>query len=604
VVSRANNLFLKDTGSGEEKQITKDGLPDMRFGIRPSWYKLSRIDRPESGTERSMPADIAWSDDSRRFITYRYDNSRSKDLLLFQTIPDSGFRARVYAYERALPGDTALALLDYFLYDTEKDTLRRVCLKTRPAFLAWGMPRWIPGTDRLTFLVWHRGYRQVDLVEINGCTGETQVLLSERSSTYVDLHMLDFRILRESMEILWLSERDGWNHLYLMEYESGRLKHRITEGAYVVREIVYVDEKQRTVLFTAGGREMDRDPYYRHLYRVSLDGGEPVLLTPEDAEHEISGSPKGRFVVDTYSRVDQPSRTVLRSGDDGRLIRVLEEADIQKLKQAGWRPPERFRVKARDGKTDLYGVLFRPSGFDPEKSYPVIDATYSGPQAVRTPKSFLRGVRNQDLSLAELGFIVITVDGMGTANRSKSFHDVSYRNLGDCGTEDHIAALRQLARRYPYMDLNRVGIYGHSAGGYDAVHAMLTHPGIYKVGVSSAGNHDHRMAKVWWPELYMGYPVGPQYAEQSNLSLAGNLMGRLLLVHGDMDNNVNPACTLRMAGALIEADRDFDLLILPNSNHDLSRHRYFIRKRWDYFVRFLMGEVPPSNYVIQPWEDL
>jgi len=333
------------------------------------------------------------------------------------------------------------------------------------------------------------------------------------------------------------------------------------------------------------------------LYRVNLEGKGLSLLTPEKAHHQIFISPKGKYLVDNISRVDLPTITVLRRTRDGKKLLTLARADVTKLKEMGWQFPEPFKVKARDNKTDIYGVIFRPSRFDPSRHYPVIDGTYTGPQAVRTPKSFIRGLRNSDQPLAELGFIVVTIDGLGSARRSRAFHDVSYKNLGDIGAADHIKAIKELAGRYPYMDIQKVGIYGHSAGGYDAAHALLTHPEFYKVAVSSAGNHDHRMAKIWWPELYMG-PMGDHYNKQSNLSLVKNLKGKLLLVHGDMDNNVNPASTLRLAAELVKANKDFDLLIIPNRRHNLSDHPYFIRKRWDYFVTHLLGKTPPPQYKI------
>jgi dipeptidyl aminopeptidase/acylaminoacyl peptidase len=330
------------------------------------------------------------------------------------------------------------------------------------------------------------------------------------------------------------------------------------------------------------------------LYRINRDGTGLILLTPEKAEHQIRLSPNKKYFVDTYSRVDLPPVSLLRRLKDGKILMKLQRADIKDLLATGWQPPEPFTVKARDGQTDLYGVIFRPTRFDPQKKYPVIDSSYSGPQAVRTPKSFRRGCLTLDQSVAELGFIVIAIDGLGTANRSKAFQDFSYKNLGDIGAPDHITGIKQLAKKYSCFDMTRVGIYGHSAGGYDAAHALLIHPEFYKVAVSSAGNHDHQMAKAWWPEHYQGYPVGKHYVEQSNLTLAENLQGKLLLIHGDMDNNVNPASTLRLAAELVKADKDFDLVLIPNRSHRLANHPYFIRKLWDHFVRHLHGKEPPG----------
>ena len=594
---RDHNLFLRSQETEEEIHLTTDGEPEYDYAYRPSWYKLIDMTRKDDDDEHSPG--VSWSPDSKKIATFRYDRRNAQYLYLLRYAPENNLRAVPFAYERALPGDTALAMVEYVLFDVENQKQIPVDAPRRPAFLLGNTPQWTEDGKRLFFLDWHRGYDAVDLVEIDPSTGETRVLIEERSPTRIDVYMLNFQYVKNGREIVWLSERDGWNHLYLFDGKTGELKNRITEGAFVVRNIVYVDEKKRRILFTASGREPGRDPYLLHLYRVDFDGSDLRLLTPENAEHEIHMSPDGSFFVDNVSRVDQAPKSILKKSG-GQTLRVLESANIEKLLATGWKWPEPFCVKARDGKTDIYGVIFRPSNFDPSRKYPVIDATYTGPHTFRTPKSFYRAFRNQDQPIAELGFIVVTVDGFGSAKRSRSFHDFSYKNLGDIGAEDHITAIRQLAGKYPWMDISRVGIYGHSAGGYDAAHALLTHPEFYKVAVASAGNHDHRMAKVWWPELYMG-PLGAHYEEQSNLTLAGNLEGKLLLVHGDMDNNVHPSCTMRFVDALIKANKDFDLLILPNSSHGMGNHRYFTRRRWDYFVEHLLGVEPPDGYEIAPF---
>ena len=373
-------------------------------------------------------------------------------------------------------------------------------------------------------------------------------------------------VVDDGNELLWISEQDGWAHLYLYDGRTGEKKRQITSGSWIVREIRYVDEENRVVYFTAAGKETGRDPYYRHLYRVNMDGSGLELLTPEDAEHEIRFSPTGQYFIDSYSRVDLPPVAVLRS-NDGRLITKLQEADIAELSAMGWRFPERFKAKARDGITDIYGVIYRPSHFSPDKLYPIIEGNYSGPQTIRTPKSFLAGTFSQDQALAELGFIVVTIDGLGSAYRSKAFSDFSFKNLGDGGFPDHITAFKQLADRYPYMDLSRVGIYGASAGGYGAARAILAHPDFYQVSVAWAGNYDHRTDKSSWNERYMGIEVGEHYEEQSCCHLARNLKGRLLMMHGDMDENVHPSSLIQLVEALIKANKDFDMLIIPNATH-------------------------------------
>lgn len=589
------NLWVRNVKSEEEFALTSDGESKHDYATSRSWYWMICESDPSLNKE-DLSIDVVWSPDSKKLVTYRTDRRKTKKLWLYQSMPDSGYRAQVWSYERPLPGETDCTTLTYMIFDIKERGQIPVNLEPLSTIVAWGNPRWFQDSKRLYFQQYERGYQTLHLLEIDAETGGIHRVITESSDTQVDVDKRDYRILEKRDEVVWMSERDGWSHLYLYDLETGELKNRITEGEFVVRYIFHVDEKKKVVYFVASGRELNRDPYLTHLYRVNLDGSELTLLTPENAQHEPSLSPDHKYFVDTYSRVDLPPKHILRQLKDGKLIRSLEESDVTDLLATGWRFPEPFKVKARDGETDIYGVIFRPSNFDESKMYPVIDGTYSGPQAVRTPKTFRRGCRNSDQPLAELGFIVVTIDGLGTANRSKAFHDYSYKNLGDIGAEDHILGLRQLFERYPYVDLERVGIYGHSAGGYDAAHALLTHPQFYKVAVSSAGNHDHQMAKAWWPEHWMGFPVEDHYVAQSNLTLAKNLEGKLLLVHGDMDNNVNPASSLRLAGELIKANKDFDLLIIPNRRHGLSDHAYFIRKRWDYFVEHLLGVDPPKNY--------
>ena len=403
--------------------------------------------------------------------------------------------------------------------------------------------------------------------------------------------------INDGAEVLWASERDGWMHLYLYDGKTGTLKNQITSGAWVVRGIRHVDEDNRVLYFTAGGREAGRDPYLEHLYRVNLDGGGLRLLTPEDANHSIAFSPDGQYFVDTYSRVDHAPISVLRRASDGRTVRDLEQTNIDRLLATGWKWPEPFAAKARDGATDIYGIIWRPSTFDPSMRYPVVEQIYTGPHGFFVPKTF-SAYRNTAQSIAELGFVVIQVDGLGTARRSREFHLFSYRNLGDGGIPDHIAAMRQMAQQYPYMDLTRVGIYGHSAGGYDATRAILMHPDFYKVAVSSAGNHDHRLDKAVWNTQWMGLPIDKHYDEQSNVMQAHRLQGKLLLVHGDVDENVPVSATLRLVDALIKADKNFEMLIMPNQTHSLGRHPYFIRKRWNFFVEHLLDVKPPEDFRI------
>ena len=591
------NLWVRNAETKEEFALSTDGENNYDYAASRSWYWKECISNPEENKE-ARSIDVSWSPDSKKIATYRSDRRDVGRLFLYQACPDSGYRAKVWAYERSLPGETHTPYLEYTLFDVASRTQVKVDLAPQSTVVAWGSPAWMKDAKTLYLQQYERGYQELNLLAVDAATGAVRNVIHETSETQVDVDKRDYRLLEKRGEVVWMSERSGWSMLYRYDWTTGALINAITTGDFVVRSILHVDEDRGVVYFLASGREQGRDPYYQHLFRVGFNGKGLKLLTVEDGEHVIRLSPDKKYFVDSYSRVDLPPVHKLRRLKDGKLIRKLGEGDVRDLLATGWSFPERFAAKARDGETDIYGVIFRPSNFDPKKSYPVIDGSYSGPQAVRTPKSFRRGCRNSDVELAELGFVVVTIDGLGTANRSKAFHDFSYKNLGDIGADDHIAALRQLAETRPWMDLDRVGIYGHSAGGYDATHALLIRPDFYDVAVSSAGNHDHQMAKAWWPEHWMGFDVGPHYVAQSNLTLAKNLKGKLLLVHGDMDNNVNPASTLRMAGELIKANKDFDLLLIPNRDHGLGGHNYFTRKRWDYFVRHLLGVEPPKEYEI------
>ena len=387
-----------------------------------------------------------------------------------------------------------------------------------------------------------------------------------------------------------MSERDGWNHLYLYDADTGRVKNQITKGPWVVRRVERVDEKARQIRFQAGAIRPEQDPYHVHYGRVNFDGSGIEILTAGDGTHSIEFSPDRRFFVDRWSRVDLPPVTELRRTDDGSLVCELERGDWSALLDTGWRPPERFVAKGRDGKTDIYGVIFRPTNFDPKKKYPVIEEIYAGPHGAFVPKRFRSYYKPQ--SLAELGFIVVQIDGMGTSHRSKKFHNVCWKNLGDAGFPDRMLWIRAAAQKYPYMDLTRVGIYGGSAGGQSALRALLAHGDFYKVAVADCGCHDNRMDKIWWNELWMGWPVGPHYEAQSNVTQAHRLQGKLLLIVGEKDRNVDPASTMQVVHALIKADKDFDLLVMVGAGHGAAETPYGNRRRQDYFVRHLHGVEP------------
>jgi dipeptidyl aminopeptidase/acylaminoacyl peptidase len=445
-----------------------------------------------------------------------------------------------------------------------------------------------------------RGAKAFRLMMIDRVSAQARPIAVERGPTMVEAaHGIgtkpNLHVTENGAEIMF-SERDGWAHLYLLDGVTATVKHQITKGPWVVRELVRVDEKARKIWFTAGGREPERDPYYRHLYSIDFAGSNLTLLTPEDAEHEITLSPSGSWVVDRFSRVDLAPTTVVRSLD-GKTVLPLERANLTRLLDTGWRFPERFVTKAADGTTDIYGVIQTPSTFDSTIRYPVVEEIYPGPQNIHVPKAFQAGGDLQ--ALVELGMVGIIIDGRGTPFRAKAFHDYSHGRLENGGgLEDHLAAYRQLGASRRYLDLDRVGIYGHSAGGFASARAIFLYPDFYKVAVSSAGNHDQRGNIAIWGETYQGMPSGDNYRSQANASIAASLKGKLLLAFGDMDDNVPPALTFQVIDALIAANNDYDLLVVTNGSHTMYTNPYFRRRRWDYFVEHLMGFKPPDRYRI------
>jgi dipeptidyl-peptidase-4 len=597
VYLRDDNLWVRDVASGKEAQLSTDGAPF-------NGYAASDIGEYVTRTMLARPPvpPVVFSPDSRHMLAYRIDVRRVRRIAVAETV--MGAPSRVHEYPFPNAGDADLPMVSPVAFDLETGTALPLKMPAFGRVMSYeSIACWSPDARRVCFNSDTRGYKAVSVNVADLTTGEVKTPLVEPADTYID-RGYDARLVGD--DLVWMSERDGWKHLYRIDGTTGQVRNQITRGEWAVRDIVHVDAKR--IYFTAGGREAGEDPYQRILYSVGLDGSGLKRLTPEDADHDIAFSPDGRYFVDSFSRLDLAPVTVLRTAD-GRMIRELQRADITRLVATGWKPPERFSVKAADGTTDIYGAIFRPTNFDPAKRYPVLDAIYPGPQTIRTRKTFTAPNWNgNEFGIAELGFIVVTIDGRGTPFRSKAFHDVSFGKLGTAGTlEDHVAGLKQLAARHPELDLDRVGIYGHSGGGYASARAMLDYPDFYKVAVSSAGNHDQRNYTAAWGERYQGYPVGDNYLEQATPLLASRLKGKLLLVHGDMDDNVSPSHTLQLADALIAANKDFDLLIMPNRNHgmiDLAKGAsapsitdpYFIRRRWDYFVQNLMGVTPPTEF--------
>ncbi|MXY75528.1 MAG: prolyl oligopeptidase family serine peptidase [Acidimicrobiia bacterium] len=614
VTVTGGDLVLLDHAEGGWATLTDDAEAAFGYGSSPEGRNSAVTDRLKN---RTVTPRVMWSPDERYILTHRLDERRVGTMHLWQPAPPGGsLRPRIHSYRQALPGDPELPLAHLVVFET--GTGRRTDLSWAPLespFLTpieLGHAWWSTASDAVYFVDWDRDRRSVRLVSADPATGGCSVLVKEESETPIDLNALYYGrpnvwVSGDRHEIIWYSARSGWGHLYLLD-GGGHPVRQLTSGDWLVTDLLRVDEETRTAYFMATGREASGDPYYHHLYAVGLDGGAPRLLTPEDAAHGewppwVDFSPDGRYFVDRFSRIGQPPRTVLRKSS-GELVARIVEADVSALLASGWRYPERFSAKASDGETDLYGMIVLPYDFDPAAKYPVVESIYPGPQATRTPSGFTDLVGESTRCLADLGFVVFTVDGSGTPGRSRAFLDATYGGHGEAGgLADHVAVLAQLVETRPYLDLDRVGIYGHSAGAYAAVRAMLEYPDLYRVGVASSGNHDQALTNVTWGERWVGPFRGPGWDAQANRTLAGNLRGKLLLVTGDLDDNVNPAATFQLVDALIEANRDFDLLVLPNRNHDYAatwgtwnEDPYFTRRRWDYFVEHLLGENPPSGY--------
>ena len=516
-----------------------------------------------------------------------------------------------------LPGDEfASHELNLFRLEGTNDSSSRwrsIRPDVEPIDFGWPRLRWSADGSKLTYAKVDRGHQRYRLIEIDAPSGASRHILDERTDTFIwTMHAENVDVtpvtwLENSDELIYASEVDGWRHLYLVDaartgedsstkepniangqkklYVPGLLQ-QITQGSFVVRGVDEVDEQRRQIWFRASGRNADQDPYFIHYYRVNFDGTGLVTLTAGNGNHSVEYSPDHRFLIDTYSRVDMPPVHELRRADDGSLVCELETADASELEATGWRAPEVFVAKGRDGETDIWGIISFPHDYDPAKKYPVVEDLYAGPHSAYVPKRF--SSRNRYAALHDLGFIVVKMDGMGTAHRSKAFHDVCWHNLKDAGFEDRILWMKAAAEKHSSMDLDRVGVYGVSAGGQNAAAAVLFHGEFYKVAVAGCGCHDNRMDKSSWNEQWMGYPVGPQYSESSNIDNAHRLQGKLFLIVGEMDNNVPPESTLRFVDALIKADKDFDMLLVPGAGHGMGGD-YGWRRARQFLVRHLQG---------------
>jgi len=567
------NVFVAPLGETakdrSEKQLSTDGTNESPYGI------------------------LDWADDSNSLVTFRITPGENKEVYLIESSPKEGGRAKLRTRGYPLPGDRFTSH-ELNLFDVAAGK------QTKPEFdpVDFGRPRlrWHRDGKRFTYEKVDRGHQRFRVIEVEAASGKTRNIIDEKTDTFIwTAHGPGLRIttyLDETDEMIYASEKDGWRHLYLIDAEKGEIKNRITSGEWVMRGIDRVDEEKRQIWFKASGLDADQDPYLIHFCRVDFDGSNFVRLTRGNGNHTIRYSPDEKYLIDSYSRVDAAPVTELRRVTDGKLMCELEQADVSELLDSGWTYPEVFSAKGRDGKTDIWGFICRPHDFDPKKKYAIIEDIYAGPHNSFVPKSFSPASRYS--SYTDLGFIVVKIDAMGTANRSKAFHDVCWHNLKDAGFPDRIAWMNAATKKHPEMDITRVGIYGTSAGGQSSTGALLFHPDFYKVAVSACGCHDNRMDKASWNEQWMGYPVGAHYAESSNIDNAHRLRGKLLLIVGEVDTNVPPESTRRLADALIKAGKDFEYLLMPNVGHS-SGGNYGQRRREDFFVRHLQGKEPPNR---------
>src|SRR4051794_4489326 len=594
------NLWVRDVATREEKQLTSDGVKDFGYATDNAGWTSS--DRPI----------VKWSPDSKKLATYQQDQRNVGEMYLVST---TAGHPTLKQWKYPLPGDDTVTMIQRVAIDVDAAKVVRfqmppdqhrssLCDDLSCRGGDWEDVQWSPDGASVAFVSTSRDHKHEWLRVANAETGAIREVFDEAVSTFFESGngAVNWRYLAKSNEVIWFSERDNWGHLYLYDLATGKLKNRITTGEGNVTELLRVDEDSRTVYFLGVGRERARDPYFAHLYRAGFEGKGVALLTPEDANHSVTLSPSGKYFVDSYSKPDAPPVAVLRDSA-GKLVATLERADVSKLLAAGWKPPIPFTVKARDGTTDLYGLMFQPTNLDPNKKYPIVNHIYPGPQTGSVGSRNFSAARGDCQAIAELGFIVVEIDGMGTPWRSKKFHEAYYGDMGDNTLPDQVAGMKQLAERYKFIDIERAGIYGHSGGGYAAAGAMFRFPDFFKVGVSQAGNHDNRMYEDDWGEKWQGLlkknPDGTNYDSQANQNVAQNLKGKLLLAHGTMDNNVPPANTLLVVDALIKANKDFDLILFPNRTHGFGSEPYMTRRRWDYFVKHLLGAEPPVGYELR-----
>lgn len=563
-----DNVCVRENATGRERQLSNDGT----LGNYYSAY-------------------IQWSPDSRKVLSCRIRPSEKRYVYYVESSPRDQLQPKLHKQEYAKPGDELpFKVPCIFNVESGARLIPDTRLFDRQYDLSW--LRWDNDSRAVTFEYNERGHKAYRLLELSASDASVRTLIEEKEEKYVNYPLIYRHHLADGRHIIWSSERDDYNHLYLYDRTGNGSPVQITRGQWYVRGVQHVDEDKRQIYFSASGMNPGEDPYFIHYYRINFDGSGLTPLTPEAGMHKAWYSENHKFLVDVYSTVSMPPVAVLRNASDGKVVMPLEKADITALQAEGWKAPEVFTAPGRDGKTIMWGNIYRPSNFDPSRRYPVIEYIYSGPGNQYVPKEF-RSYDWNFTSLAELGFIVVQVDGMTTSFRSKPFEEVCYKNLKDAGLPDHIAWIKAAAEKYPYMDTTRVGIYGCSAGGQESTTAVLLHPEFYKAAYSACGCHDNRMDKIWWNELWMGYPVDESYAENSNVVLAPRLQRPLMLVVGELDDNVDPASTMQVADALIRAGKDFELVVVPGAHHTMGEY-FGEHKRFDFFVRNLLGVNPPK----------
>jgi dipeptidyl aminopeptidase/acylaminoacyl peptidase len=573
---------------------------NIRIGSKDGKEKVTLS---QDGSEDNYYAfhSVVWSPDSKYLVAYRIRPGYRRLVHYVESSPANQLQPEYSSMVYPKPGDV-LALPQPVLFDVAAKQEIRIDNSLFPNPFDLSPAEWWKNSRGFTFEYNQRGHQLYRVIEVDAKTGTPRALISEESKTFVDYRPLimdqfdtgkEFRHdIADGKEIIWASERDGREHLYLLNGKTGEIENQITKGPWVVRAVNRVDDDKRQIWFEASGMNSDEDPYFVRAYRISFDGTGLTPLTPEATNHRVEFSSDGKYYVDLQSRVDVAPVMTLYATEGNKKLMTVEQTDISKLQAAGWRPPEVFKTKGRDGTTDIWGVISRPANFDPKKKYPVIEDIYAGPQGSFVPKSFTTRIE----PLTQLGFVVVQMDGMGTNNRSKAFHEVAWHNLKDAGFPDRILWHKAVAAKYPWYDISRVGIFGTSAGGQSAMGALLFHPEFYKVAVSNSGCHDNRMDKIWWNEQWMGWPIGPQYSESSNVDNAWRLQGKLMLVMGEMDKNVDPSSTMQVVDRLIKANKTFSLLVVPGAGHGTRgiTADYTERNLDSYFVHNLLGEESPD----------